>query len=243
MLRVALTGGIGSGKSTAAAIFQALGAELSSSDEVARRLMQPGGILFQPILDHFGPAVLAPDGALSRKALAEIVFDPARVDEINRIVHPVVLAAQIRWLGSFASESGTRPDTIAIVETALLFETRYRPVSATGTSAEPSGNAGPSWRDSFDRVVLVTAPEPLRLQRFLSRAIAAGTAANATELTADFYRRAILQRSDRDKEPLADIVIPNTGSMADLEGAVNIAFQQLRSEALAISARIEREAS
>src|SRR4051812_34950363 len=97
MLRVALTGGVGSGKSAAAAIFRELGAQVSQSDEVGRALMQPNMAAFETIQSHFGPSIVGPDGFLDRGALARIAFEEGRVEEINAIVHPLVIAAQIAW--------------------------------------------------------------------------------------------------------------------------------------------------
>ncbi len=86
MLRVGLTGDLGSGKSTVGAMLAAGGAIVLSSDEMARAMMQPGQSLYNAIVAHFGPTVLAPDKSLNRRALAQLAFDPKhpRVEELMR---------------------------------------------------------------------------------------------------------------------------------------------------------------
>ncbi len=88
MLRVGLTGGLGSGKSTAAKLFAAHGAHVLQSDAIGRELMQPGQAVYAAIVQHFGPGVVLPDGRLDRAALAQIAFAEGRVEELNAIVHP-----------------------------------------------------------------------------------------------------------------------------------------------------------
>ena len=74
MLRVGLTGGLGSGKSTVAAALRELGAEVIEADELGRALMEPGQPVFSSIVEHFGPEVVGPDGRLNRARLAEMAF-------------------------------------------------------------------------------------------------------------------------------------------------------------------------
>ena len=111
-LRVGLTGGIASGKSTVGAMFVALGAHLLQADEIAHQLMQPGEAVYQEVVRHFGPGILDPDGRVNRPRLAEAAFgrggendgSPAsRVQELNQIVHPAVLRKQEEWM------DGSRP--------------------------------------------------------------------------------------------------------------------------------------
>src|ERR1700744_3321625 len=164
MLRVGLTGGLGSGKSTVAQMFAAHGVHVISADEVGRQLMQPGEAVYQKIVNHFGAEVVSSDGTLNRPLLADLAFRQGKLDELNRIVHPPVIAAQEAWLdGVFAQD----PDAIAMIESALIFE-----VSRSRGEAGGSGSV-PGWRDRFDRVVLVTAPDEVKIQRFLER-LAAG---------------------------------------------------------------------
>src|SRR5277367_4928413 len=100
MLRVGLTGGLGSGKSTVGRMFAELGAAVIDADEVGRSLMQPGQAVYDRIVEHFGPQVVRADGNLDRRALAEITFGGGRIEELNRIVHPGTIAAQEEWTRS-----------------------------------------------------------------------------------------------------------------------------------------------
>src|SRR5580698_3691706 len=97
MLRVGLTGGLGSGKSTVAGYLREMGAEVIEADALGRALMEPGQAVFDSIVQHFGRDVLTPDGRLNRARLAELAFRDGRVQELNAIVHPPVIAAQKKW--------------------------------------------------------------------------------------------------------------------------------------------------
>jgi dephospho-CoA kinase len=208
MLRVALTGGVGSGKSAAAAIFRELGAYVSQSDEVGREMMQPGGAATEPIAAHFGPSVLAGDGSLDRTALARIAFDEGRVEELNAIVHPLVIAAQAAWAADIAARD---PLAVALVESALVFETKY---TASGP-VTPADSA--PWHTRFDRIVVVAAPLEIRRQRYIGR-LAGSISQEAA--SADFDRRAAAQWTDEQKIALADFAIVNEGSLEQLRGGV-----------------------
>ncbi len=88
---VGLTGGIGSGKSTVARMLESKGAVLIDADAIAREVVAPGGAAYQPVVERFGDAVLAADGTIDRKALAEIVFnDPEALADLNAVTHPVI---------------------------------------------------------------------------------------------------------------------------------------------------------
>ena len=145
MLRVGLTGDLGSGKSTVSGMLAARGAAVFSSDEMARRMMEPGQAVYAAIVDQFGYEVVAADGSLDRPALARAAFSGGRVEDLNAIIHPAVLGEQARGLDELARK---QPRAIAVVESALIFTTRYR-------------TAGPAWRDRFDRIVLVRAAESM----------------------------------------------------------------------------------
>jgi dephospho-CoA kinase len=217
MLRVALTGGVGSGKSSAAAMLRGLGAQVSQSDETGRALMQPGQHVFRAIVEHFGPAVLTPGGELDRGALARVAFGDGRVEELNSIVHPAVIAAQARWLEQVAAAD---PMAVAVVESALVFETKH--------AADP---ADPSpWRTRFDRILVVTAPDDLRRQRYIARITGFNPAADAVAVAEDFARRAAAQWSDERKAALADFVIRNDGNLEALRTQVEHLFGVLRQE-------------
>ena len=123
MLRVGLTGGIACGKSTVAAIMRELGCTVLDADTLAHRLMEPGQPAYDEVVREFGSSILRPDGTIDRKALGAIVFgDRARLDRLNRIIHPRVIEARDRQLTEM--ELGN-PRGIAVVEAALLIEAGY----------------------------------------------------------------------------------------------------------------------
>ncbi|MEO7556907.1 MAG: dephospho-CoA kinase [Acidimicrobiales bacterium] len=120
MLLVGLTGGIGSGKSTVAAMLAARGAVIIDADAIARRLQAPGTEVFRQMVERFGPEVVAPDGTLDRRALAAVAFtDPGLRRDLEAIVHPAVAAVVVEQL---QAEAGT--DHIVVYDVALLVETR-----------------------------------------------------------------------------------------------------------------------
>jgi dephospho-CoA kinase len=213
MLRVGLTGGLGSGKSTVAQMFAGHGVHVISADEVGRRLMQPGETVYRDIVKHFGPEVMQADGTLNRRLLADLAFRQGRLDELNHIVHPPVIAAQEAWMEDVFTRD---PRAIAMIESALIFE-----AGATGSV--------PGWRDRFDRIVLVTAPDDVKVQRFLARV--AGVEADAEKRNAleqDARSRLAAQIPDSEKIPLSHFVIDNSGSMAETQRQVDAVFAELR---------------
>src|ERR1700727_3801004 len=214
MLRIGLTGGLGSGKSTVAQMFAAHGVHVISADEVGRKLMQPGEAVYQRIVDHFGPEVVSSDGTLNRPLLADLAFRQGKLDELNRIVHPPVIAAQEAWIDDVFAHD---PDAIAMIESALIFE------------AGDSGSV-PGWRDRFDRVVLVTAPGAGKIPRFLER-LSAGTQwepEKRTQLERDARARLAQQIPDSKKIPRSDYVIDNGGALEKTQRQVDEGFASLR---------------
>jgi dephospho-CoA kinase len=124
MLRVGLTGGIATGKSTVAAIFRNLGCHLLEADKIAHRFIEPGGAAYDEVVREFGRGILTPDGRVDRPKLGAIVFaEPARLARLNAIVHPLVLAEQDRELAQIGL---AEPHAIAVVEAALLIEAGYK---------------------------------------------------------------------------------------------------------------------
>jgi dephospho-CoA kinase len=123
MLRVGLTGGIGCGKSAVAGMMREFGCHVIEADEIARRLMEPGQAAYAEVVCEFGREILTSDGRIDRQRLAAIVFaDRARLDRLNAIVHPLVLAEEDR---EFARFSGQDPRGIAVVVAALLIESGF----------------------------------------------------------------------------------------------------------------------
>ena len=142
MLRVGLTGGIGSGKSAVARRLAALGALVIDSDVLAREVVAPGTDGLTAVVAAFGPGVLGPDGALDRPALASVVFaDPSARERLNAVIHPRVRERT----DELAAAAG--PDAVVVQDIPLLVETR--------SPAE------------FDLVVVVHAAEATRVRRLV----------------------------------------------------------------------------
>lgn len=145
MLLVGLTGGIGSGKSTAARMFASRGAVVLDSDVLARAVVQPGTPGFDAVIARFGGAVLAPDGSLDRDALAHIVFaDEAARADLEAIVHPEV---RRRIAETVTAHADT--DDVVVVDSPLLIETGAH--------------------ESFSTVIVVTASVDARIARLTTR--------------------------------------------------------------------------
>jgi dephospho-CoA kinase len=116
VLAVGLTGGIGSGKSTVAELFVTRGAVLIDADRIAREVVAPGGPAYQPLLDRFGPGILAPDATIDRAALAAIAFaDADSLAALNAITHPAIGLVMAQRRG--AEEGG---DHVVVLDVPLL---------------------------------------------------------------------------------------------------------------------------
>ena len=142
MLRIGLTGGIGSGKSTVAKVFEALGIPVYYADDAAKRLMNEDVVLKHKIQQQFGTDVYA-EGKLNRKNLADIVFnDPEKLSQLNALVHPATLTDAEKWMKA-------QTTAYCIKEAALIFESGAH--------------------EYLDYVIGVTAPVALRIQRIMQR--------------------------------------------------------------------------
>jgi dephospho-CoA kinase len=224
MLRVGLTGGLGSGKSTAALLFAQCGAYVLHADEIARELMQPGEAVYNSIVQHFGPGVVLSDGQLNRSELARIAFAEGRVEELNAIVHPATIAEQAAITDEIAEED---PVAVVIVESALIFETKH---GETKHGLPQSGKETEPWRTRFDCIILVTASEEIKIERFLQR-MAEGkplTEERRAELTAEARRRLSQQMTDDQKAELSDFILSNDGPVSELEEQVEELWPVLR---------------
>jgi dephospho-CoA kinase len=221
MLRVGLTGGLGSGKSTAAKLFAAHGAHVLQSDAIGRELMQPGQTVHAAIVNHFGLTVVLPDGRLDRAALAKISFADGRVEELNAIVHPAVIELQAELSEAIFEHD---PEAIVIVESALIFETKYGGAQTV---------EGTRWNSRFDRIILVTAPEEVKIARFVARSAAseAMTEERRAELEAEARRRLAQQIPDEQKSALCDYVLTNGGALTELEWQVDQLWPILKAAA------------
>lgn len=146
MLAIGLTGGIGSGKSAVAELLVARGAVLIDADQVARDVVTPGGPAYQPLIDRFGPGIVARDGTIDRPALAAVAFadDAARAD-LNAITHPTIGAVMIEALDAFAET-----DKVVVLAIPLL----------TALHRETM---------KLDKVVVVDCPTDIALERLVSQ--------------------------------------------------------------------------
>lgn len=218
MLRAGLTGDLGSGKSTVARMLAERGAVVLSSDEMGRELMQPGEGVYAEIIATFGSQIISADGSIDRKKLAALAFDSKqpRIEELNAIIHPAVIEAQAEQL---ATMEKTNPRAIAVVESALIFSTQY------GSTLYASNG---SWRGRFDCILLVDAPEEVKIMRFVDR-IAAGRTLSSEEragLEADARRR--LQVQHATVYPADCVLLHNDGDVELLENQVDVVWEKLQ---------------
>jgi dephospho-CoA kinase len=117
---IGLTGGIGSGKSTVAALLRARGARVVDTDAVAREVVEPGTLVLDAISYEFGSGVLKSDGQLDREAMARIVFaDPRKRERLNELTHPAIRARTLELIGAPAT------DEVVVVVVPLLFESGF----------------------------------------------------------------------------------------------------------------------
>lgn len=220
MLRVGLTGGLSSGKSTVAAILRELGAEVVEADELGRELMEPGQPVFSEIVRVFGSVVVGSDGRLIRARLAEMAFQGGRLNELNAIVHPAVIAAERRWMEQVFARN---PAAVAVIESALIFEVE-RDARARGESESVLAD----WRRRMDRVIVVTAPDEAKIARYAARLCPTSEGREAAE--ADARRRLAHQIPDAIKAARADYVLENAGDQAALRAQVDALWPRLQAE-------------
>lgn len=172
------------------------GAVIIDADELAREVVAPGTDGLREVVDRFGDEVLAADGSLDRDALARIVFDDdtARAD-LNEIVHPKVGE---RMAGRIAAAEETDPDAIVVLDIPLLAE---------------SGRA-----DGYAAVVVVTAPEDVRVERL----------AHDRGMDPDDARARIrAQATDDERRAVATHVVDNSGDLDDLRAQVDEVWNDL----------------
>jgi dephospho-CoA kinase len=217
MLRVGLTGGLGSGKSTVAAMLRELGAQVIEADELGRALMEPGQAVYAEIVRVFGPEAVDADGRLNRPRLAQLAFEGGRLQELNAIVHPAVIGEQQRWMEQVFARD---PAAVAVVESALIFEVE-RDARLRG---EQDGMLA-DWRKRFDHVIVVTAPDEVKVARYAGRIAAPGPAREAA--VRDARVRLARQVPDAEKAARADFVIENTGDLDALRAQVNSVWRRL----------------
>ena len=172
-LTIGLTGGIGSGKSTIAKVFNSLGVPVFNSDLEAKKIIDNDSEVINAIKNEFGEVYI--NGALDSKRIAKIVFNDKKVlNKLNEIVHPKVKDVFDQWVELHKNEK------ILIKEAAILIE--------IGAYQE------------LDKIILVIAPEKLRIERVVNR-----DGVNLKDVT----RRVASQLSDEEKMKLSDYIINN----------------------------------
>lgn len=198
MKRIGLTGGIGSGKSTVAKMFEELGAVIIDADQISRDLMRPGSPVLAQVAETFGNQILTNDGHLIRPELAKIVFSDSQAREkLNNIVHPAVR----RHSAQLAEEAQAAPDFSGIIieDIPLLAET------------------GQAHR--FDAVVVVEVEPDIRLQRLVQQRGMAEDDARA---------RMAAQASDEQRREIATWVVDNSRSLDDTRAQVEEIYSRLQ---------------
>lgn len=195
-LKVGLTGGIGSGKTTAAARFASLGARVYHADEISRRALDPGAVCYDRVVSAFGQEILNEDQSINRRKLGEIVFnDHEKRTLLNDIIHPYV----IHELFSRAEQDlSNEPLGIAVFEVPLLFES--------------------GMHERMDHNIVVTSTEENRVRRVMERD-------NLSREQVISRMRA--QMPEEEKLLLADAVLENNGTEAELIAQVDQLFDKL----------------
>lgn len=207
---VGLTGNIGCGKSSVARTFEALGAETIDADLIVHELLAAGGAAVEPVLAAFPEAADGTGGA-SRKRLAATVFDdPVRRKRLETILHPLVIETTRQRV----EDARRRGTALVVVEAALLFE------------AARAG--GPEPRERFDAIVVVTCDPAVQAERLAGRLRASGLSGVALdEALADARARSMAQLPQGEKARLADHVIDNSGSPAEMREQVRVIHSKL----------------
>lgn len=199
MFRIGLTGGIAAGKSAASHRFQALGITVIDHDQLARAAVAPGSAGLRRIVQEFGPDMLTEAGELDRPRLGSQVFgNPKQLEKLNAILHPEIYA-----LSAAAEQEIVTVGNNAIVvhDIPLLIET---------------GQA----RD-FDELVVVMAPEAVRLNRLVS-----GRGLGPVEAR----RRITAQTTDEERRKLATVLVDGAGSISDLNSQIDDLVTRIRAK-------------
>lgn len=200
MLRIGLTGGIGTGKSRVARLLAELGAAVIDADTLARQALEPGGGAFDDVVARFGPEIVRADGTIDRAALAAVVFhDPRARRDLEALVHPVVRAEADRRLAELQRQP--QPPAVVVFDIPLLFE------------------AGRE--HDFDQIWVVYAPDDVAVARAAAR-----DGADPEQIRA----RLRAQWPIDEKVRRADVVIDNSGEWAATEAQVRRAWARLQEQ-------------
>ncbi len=200
MLLVGLTGNIASGKSTVAQLFGQWGATLIDADVLARQAVDVGMPAYHAIVERWGEGVTAPDGLIDRRELRQRVFsDSEQLEALNAIVHPEVQ----RLRDQLVDDARRRGDRVVVCDIPLLFERRLA--------------------EQFDRIVLVDAPRPVRMDRLVrDRGLE----------TTEAMKMIASQMPAELKRARADYLIDNTGTRQELEFRAREVWEALQRDAV-----------
>lgn len=188
---IALTGGIGSGKSTVAAEWVRLGAIEIDADLLAREVVEPGQAGLERLVAEFGHEIVDENGQLNRTKLAELSFsDPTVRKRVEGILHPLIQALAIE-------RTSSNPESV-IVYTIPLFAETQSPLQ-------------------FDKVVTISCPEEIRVERLVKRGMT----------QEDAVRRISAQATDEQREELADLVIDSNCSLEELLARARAAYRTI----------------
>lgn len=183
MFVLAVTGGIGSGKSTAAAFFESRGAIVLDLDDIAKRLLDPDMPGYRAVLEEFGPEILDDDGLVDHERLAAVAFaSPETAHELGALMHPPVYAMTVGALDALALQA--QPPRVVIIDIPLLVE-------------------APLFIELVDAVLAISSDEDTRIERLVARGMA----------EEDAERRMACQASDAERRDVADYVIENDGDV------------------------------
>ena len=200
ILRVGLTGGIASGKSTIARRFAALGCMTIDADLIVARLYRPGAAGHEALVRTYGKTILRPDGEIDRQKLADTAFaNSSEAQKLNALIHPLVIAEETRLVADEATRFPGR-NRIVIVEATLLLE---------------SGG-----KQRYDKIVVVDVDPETQIARAMARGM----------LRDDAMRRMANQMSREERLRLADYVIDNSGDMRSAEVATHRVYEALMKE-------------
>lgn len=187
MYVLAVTGGMGSGKSTASGLFSSLGAVAIDLDDLAKRLIAPDGPLVGQVAAEFGASVLDADGEIDHAKLAAVAFaDADAARRLDAIVHPGVYAAVAGALDALLDTPA--PPAVVVIDIPLLVES-------------------PAFFDLVDGVLAISSDEDTRVARLASRGLDED----------DARARIALQASDAERREIADFVIENDRTIEDFE--------------------------